>query len=157
MGCAEPAKKCLKTKVLTGWSCEAVSMSKPFACGQKFFPDPQHIWTAHLQIKNCDSLSALKFGQCECLQNVLVDSLKWHVVNIWVNKQHLDLHLLFSHNQDSYKYLLRGQNHRSSQHCSQIKGCFWLPGHDECTIIKQFQIKLHFLIPAHKFPVSHIL
>lgn len=94
--------------------------------------------------KNHDSFWGLKFGKCEHLRNILVDSVKWHVINIWVNKQHLDLHLLFSHNQDSYKYLLRGQNHRSSQHCSQIKGCFWLPGHDECTIIKQFHNQTAF-------------
>lgn len=52
-------------------------------------------------------------------------------------KHRADLHLLFSHNRDSYKYPGQGQNRRSSPHCSQIKEYFLLPGPDECTRIKQ--------------------
>lgn len=100
-------------------------------------------WQPHSH-KDRDSFQArFKFRKCERLQNVVVDSLKRCYKHL-VKKQHLDLHLLFSHNQDSYKYPLRGQNHRSSLHCSQIKGCFSLPGHDECTIIKQFHNQAAF-------------
>jgi hypothetical protein len=63
-------------------------------------------------------------------------------------------HLLSSHNQGSYKYPGPGQSRKSSPHCSQIKGCFSLPGPDECTVIKQLcnertsRIKLlNFLYP----------
>lgn len=45
-------------------------------------------------------------------------------------------HLLSSRNQGSYKYPGPGQSRKSSQHCSQIKGCSVLPGRDECTIMK---------------------
>lgn len=128
------------SEVLSNKSYELVAAPEHSAWGQTCF---LIYATSHLHKKRDGFRALLSSGNANVFRTFWWTI--WNgIISIWIKKQHLDLHLLFSHNQDSYKYLLRGQNHRSSLHCSQIKGRFWLPGHDECTIIKQFHNQAAF-------------